>query len=141
MTTEQPTLNSLAVSIKGDVDALTQILLNANDENESLKADLAQTSEQLRQAQIQSEDLQTQINAQTAALNEANKNLNAALAQSAVDRRNAHKFKGIIMGIAVLAVAAVLFGIFGYKVFAPPLLWILIGAPTAVGIFLFFWLG
>lgn len=141
MTAEQPTLNSLAVSIKGDVDALTQILMNANAENESLKADLGQTAESLRQAQIQSLDLQTQINTQTNQLNEANKNLNSALAQSAVDRHNAHVFKGIIIGTSVFAVAAILFGIFGYAAFAPPLLYAMLGAPTIVGIALFFWLG
>lgn len=141
LTTEQPTLNSLAVSIKGDVDALTQTLLDATTENKSLQTDLDVTAEALRQAQINGLDLQKQMNAQTTLLNTANKNLNAALAQSAVDRHNAHVFKGIIIGISVVAVAAVMFGIFGYAAFAPPLLYAMLGAPTITGIVLFFWLG
>lgn len=141
LTTEQPTLNSLAVSIKGDVDALTQSLLDANVENDDLSKDLNVTAEALRQAQLKSVDLQTQITTQTTQLNEANKNLNAALAQSAVDRHNAHVFKGIIIATSVVAVAAVMFGIFGYAAFMPPLVWAMIGAPTIIGVFLFFWLG
>lgn len=141
LTTEQPTLHSLAVSIKGDLDALTQHLLNADRENEALKEELKQTTAALDKAQTKGADLQKQIDAQTTLLNTANENLNSALAQSAIDRHNAHVFKGIIIGISVFAVAALLFGIFGYAAFAPPLLWVMLGAPTLVGIALFFWLG
>lgn len=131
---DQPPILSLAVQLEGDVDVLTGILLSAGAEITALQG-------QLEAAQGEKAAIQKQVNDQTDLLNKANMERNAAITQGAIDKRNAHKFKAILIIIATLAVGAVMFGLFGMKAFAPPLLWVMLGAPSAVGIFLFFWLG
>lgn len=129
-----PPILTLAQQVHGDLDDLTKLLFDSNAENEELKKDLGGAVKAIA-------DLQVEVGQQTAQLNQANANLNAAITQGAIDKRNAHKFKWIIIGLAVAATGLLVFGIFGAGSFAPPLLYVLLGAPSAVGTFLFFWLG
>lgn len=131
---DQPPVLTLAVQVEGDIDSLTQSLLDASNEVTALQG-------QLVSAQTEKAVVQGQVNEQTVLLNQANTERNAAVTQSKIDRGNAHKFKAILIILATLAVGVVMFGIFGVKAFVPPLVWVTIGAPTAIGIFLFFWLG
>lgn len=130
----QPTILTLAVDVEGDIDQLTAILLSAATANAELQSQLAQ-------AQAEKVTLQKQVGDQTILLNTANTERNAAITQGAVDKRNAHKFKWIIIGLAVAATGLIVFAIAGVAAFAPPLVWVTVGAPAAVGTFLFFWLG
>jgi hypothetical protein len=136
-----PPILTLAKQVEGDIDDLTKLLLDANTSNDSLKVDLNSTAQALSDAVVAKASLQKQIDDQTVLLNQANVERNAAITQGAVDKRNAHKFKWIIIGLAVGAAGLVVFAIFGALSFAPPLLYLMIGAPAAVGTFLFFWLG
>jgi chromosome segregation ATPase len=147
-TTKEPEVHALVLQITDDVDALTQELLGANMENDALSSvnssliiDLGKAQDQLRAAQVQLDAATKAINAQTQTLNATSKTLNEQIVQGATDKRNAHKFKFIIIGTVVFALGAVMFGIFGVASFLPPLLYVTLGAPAAVGVFLYFWLG
>lgn len=140
-TESQPTLHEMVSLIGDDLTKITLSLKTANDEIIKLRQDVIGLQSTLTEAQTQVVTLKSQVDGQTVLLNKANENANAAITQSSIDKANAHKFKAIIIGIAVFGVAAVLFGIFRFTLFAPPLLYVLIGLPTIVGIALFFWLG
>lgn len=130
----QPPVLVLAQQLEGDIDDLTALLLGASSSNELLRG-------QLQEAQTARDALQLQVNDQTELLNKANTERNNAITQGAIDKRNAHKFKWIIIGLAVAAAGLLVFGIFGGAAFAPPLLYLTLGGPAAIGTFLFFWLG
>lgn len=138
---DQPSVLSLAKQVEGDIDDLTALLLNANDENKFLQNDITTTLEQLKKAQDEKVILQADVLKQTTLLNTANRERNEAITQGAIDKRNAHRFKAIIIGVSVFAVGAIMFGLFKFAAFAPPLVYATIAAPTAVGVFLYFWLG
>lgn len=138
---EQPAILTLAKQVEGDLDDLTKILLETTTENDALKEDVQKLQSTLTTAQTNITTLQNKVSEQTTLLNTANTERNAAITQSTIDKGNAHKFKAIIIGVVTLAVLAILFGVFKFAMFAPPILWVTIAAPSAVGIFLFFWLG
>lgn len=138
---EQPAILTLAKQVEGDLDDLTRILLETTTENEALKNEATGLQGNLTSAQTNITSLQSKVSEQTVLLNTANTERNAAITQSTIDKTNAHKFKAIIIGVATLAALAIMFGLFKFAMFAPPLLWATIAVPSAVGIFLFFWLG
>jgi hypothetical protein len=140
-TKDQPTIQEMVRLVGNDLTAITLNLATAKDEIAGLQLDVQSLQSTLNGAQAQIVQLTTDVGKQTTLLNKANENANAAIAQSAIDTANAHKFKAIIIISVVLALGAVLFGVFRFAVFAPPLLYVLIGLPTVVGIVLFFWLG
>lgn len=129
-----PPVLTLAQDLHSDIDTLTQLLLDGTATNNELKADLGA-------AVVAIADLQIKVGEQTQLLNEANIRTNAALTQGKIDRDNAHKFKAILIGLGTLAALAIMFGFLGVKMFVPPLLWATLAVPSAVGVFLFFWLG
>lgn len=141
VTKDQPTLQEMVRLVGNDLTQITLSLNTAQGEIGQLQLDVQSLESTLTHAQLQIIDLRDQVEKQTGLLNDANRNANALMAQSAIDKANAHKFKAIILITAVLGVGALLFGIFGLRVFAPPLLWLLLGLPTVVGTVLFFWLG
>lgn len=140
-TKDQPTIQEMVRLVGNDLTAITLNLATAKDEIAGLQFDVQSLQATLGTAQNQITDLKKQVDTQTGSLNEANRNANAAMVQSAIDKANAHKFKAIIIITTVLALGAILFGVFRFAVFAPPLLYVLIGLPAVVGIALFFWLG
>lgn len=140
-TKDQPTLQEMVRLVGNDLTAVTLNLSSAKEEIAGLQLDVQSLQTTLADAQNQVTTLKGQVETQTGLLNKANANANAAMAQSAIDTANAHKFKAIIIISVVLALGAILFGIFRFEVFAPPLLYVLIGLPTVVGIVLYFWLG
>jgi hypothetical protein len=140
-TKDQPTIQEMVRLVGNDLTAITLNLATAKEEIAGLQFDVQGLQATLADAQKQIATLKQQVGDQTLLLNKANENANAAMAQSDIDKANAHKFKAILIGLAVAAVAAVLFGIFRFALFAPPLLWVLLGLPTIVGVVLFFWLG
>lgn len=131
---DQPVVVALAQAVHKELDELTLLLMGANYSNEQLKLELGQTT-------LKIDSLQLQVNTQTTQLNERGEQLNKALAQGEIDRANAHKFKAILVFLGTLAVLAVIFGLFGMRMFVPPILWLTIGAPAATAAFLFFYLG
>lgn len=131
---EQPPVLVLAQELEGDIDDLTGFLSAAANTNGELQGQLVQT-------QAAKTELQGEVGAQTLLLNTANTERNAAITQGAIDKRNAHRFKWIIIGLAVAATALAVFAIAGVAAFVPPLVWVTAGAPLAVGTFLYFWLG
>lgn len=141
LTKDQPTIQEMVRLVGNDLTAITLNLGTAKDEIAGLQFELQGLQGTLAGAQTQIGTLKQQVDTQTEKLNEANRNANAAIAQSGIDKANAHKFKAIIIISTVLALGAILFGIFRFAIFAPPLLYALIGLPTVVGIVLFFWLG
>lgn len=131
---ESPPILTLAQGVHGDLDDLTKLLYSSTAENDALKTSLNTASTQISQ-------LQDKVNAQTAQLNTSNDNLNKAITQGALDKKHAHEYKWMLIGLATAAAGLLVFAIFGAVSFTPPLLYVLIGAPAAVGTFLFFWLG
>lgn len=130
----QPPVLALAQQLEEDIDELTAILLDAQSTSGLLL-------DQLHAAQAAKDELQQEVNGQTILLNTANRERNEAITQGAIDKRNAHRFKWIIIGLAVAAAGLAVFAFAGVAAFAPPLLYLTIGAPAAVGTFLFFYLG
>jgi peptidoglycan hydrolase CwlO-like protein len=137
----QPEIHSLALQVHADLDLLTQELLGALTENAELSTDLVETKASLTQATAQLVQVQKDNDQMVGLLNDSNRKLNAAIIQGAKDKSNAHKFKWIIIGLAVAAAGIGVFAIFGAAAFVPPLIYLTVGGPAAVGTFLFFYLG
>lgn len=131
---DSPPILQLAVDIEGKVDDLTQLLLSAESSNVALQQSNTTALDQITV-------LQGKVQDQTNLLNTANDNLNKAITQGALDKKHAHEYKWALIALAVGATGFLVFAIFGAASIAPPLLYVLLGAPTAVGTMLFFWLG
>jgi hypothetical protein len=129
-----PPILTLAQQVHSDIDDLTKLLLTATTENTAIKKVLDGAATQII-------TLQDKVNEQTTLLNTSNDNLNKAITQGALDKKHAHEYKWALIGLAAVATGFLVFAIFGAASIAPPLLYVLLGAPAAVSTFLFFWLG
>lgn len=137
-----PVILGLAKQAHKDLDELTALLIGTTTENAGLITDLDNTRLKLQTAlTVDIPKLKADGELVTNQLNERGRQLNEALAQGEIDKKNAHTFKAIIIGTVGIALVCLMFGLFSYAAFAPPLLYVTLGAPAAASVFLFFWLG
>ncbi len=123
----------LILSLKSEIDSLTDELLNT-------QLALKDAQDETQKAQAEIPKLQEQINAQTTALNQVTKEKNDAVAKYEAARKSYHKLKFWIIGVAAAAVVFLIYSLFHFAAFTPPILYLTIAAPVAVSTFLLFYL-
>jgi septal ring factor EnvC (AmiA/AmiB activator) len=124
---------TLILSLKQEIDSLTDELLNTQ-----LALQDAQT--ELEQAKVEIPKLQEQINTQTTQLNNTTVALNQRTTERDIAVKKYHKLKFWIIGVAAAAVVFLMYALFSFAAFSPPLLWVTLAAPAAVSTFLLFYL-
>lgn len=144
--TNSTSIKELAEKIQGDKEAtdnIRQLAAQLLKDNDALMQELTTTQEALRQSQLDQADAQTalaqsQANASTlqGKIEAQTKTLNTTAADLAVTKSAYHKLKFAVIALAMALTVFVVFSIAGVAAFAPPLLYVTIGAPVAIGFFL-----
>lgn len=130
-TSATPEVMKLAQDASVEIDQLTTELTSTQEA-------LTRAQTALADAQERSHGLQNQINAQTQTLNTTIETSNANAAKAAATEKAYHRLKFLVIGLAMALTAFLIYSIFRFAAFAPPLLYLLIAAPAAVGAALLF---
>lgn len=130
-TLDAPVLRLLVAEQNRQIDGLTQELLETQQALAETQSDLAVTQQELAKAQGNASKLQGDIQKQT-------DTLNATAADLAKTKSAYHKLKFAVIALAMAATVFLIYSVFNFAAFSPPLLYLTIGAPAAIGAFLLF---
>lgn len=125
---------TLILALKQEIDGLTDELLNVQLALQSANQEL----DQLKTVDIPK--LQEEVGTQTQLLNTAVKQRDQFQQERDVAIGKYHKLKFWIIGVAAAAVVALMYALFSFAAFSPPLLWVTLAAPAVVSTFLLFYL-
>jgi seryl-tRNA synthetase len=123
----------LILSLKSEIDSLTDELLNTQMALQSAQDETAKAQAAIPVLQEQIDKQTTDLNNTIVALNDRTRERDAAV-------HKYHKLKFWIIGVAAAAVVALMYALFSFAAFTPPLLWVTLAAPAAVSTFLLFYL-
>jgi hypothetical protein len=124
----------LILSLKQEIDGLTDELLNTQVALQSAQDELTKATT------VDIPNLQTQIVDQTVLLNHTIIEKNELQVKYDAAAKSYHKLKFWIMGVAAAATVFLMYALFSFAAFSPPLLWVTLAAPAAVSTFLLFYL-
>jgi len=124
----------LILSLKQEIDGLTDELLNTQVALQSAQDELTKAKT------VDIPNLQKQVSDQTETLNTKIGELNTAIGERDVAVGKYHKLKFWIIGVAAAATLFLIYSLFHFAAFTPPILYLTIAAPIAVSTFLLFYL-
>jgi len=124
----------LILSLKQEIDGLTDELLNTQAALKEAQTELTQATT------VDIPKLQKNVETQTGLLNTAVTQRDQFQRERDEAVGKYHKLKFWIIGVAAAAVGFLLWSIFSAAMFAPPILWLTLGAEAAVVTFLTFYL-
>jgi hypothetical protein len=123
----------LILSLKQEIDGLTDELLNTQLALKAAQDETAKAKAAVPVLQAQIDKQNTQLNETIVALNDRTVERDRAV-------KSYHKLKFWIMGVAAAATVFLMYALFSFAAFSPPLLWVTLAAPAAVSTFLLFYL-
>lgn len=124
----------LILSLKQEIDGLTDELLNTQVALQSAQDELTKAKT------VDIPKLQQEVNAQTELLNKTIGEKNALQVKYDAAAKSYHKLKFWIIGVAAAATVFLIYSLFHFAAFSPPILYLTLGAPIAVSTFLLFYL-
>lgn len=110
----------------------------AHQDLDDLTSELLATKTELSKAQTEITALEKKIGDQTVVLNQTIDEKNAAITARDVVAKAYHRLKFMVIGLAMALTAFLIYSIFRFVAFVPPILYLLIAAPLAVGAALLF---
>lgn len=129
-----PEAEALYKPFQTEIDNLTNELVNT-------QAALLDAQNDLVKAQtVDIPELQQKITNQTVLLNHTSDERDTAVKERDIARKSYHKLKFWIIGVAAAATLFLIYSLFHFAAFTPPILYLTIAAPAAVSTFLLFYL-